>query len=125
MCLQKLDACDGSSGASLAYTQEWGGEKERSGCTWKGKLFLQGAEELEWSLTALPWCPGTHVFSVVIRGSLVFSFSGCLWLCHLLAICLKLLAFEVSPWTVERNCFLEEQLNERHIGVYKTEDWMH
>lgn len=85
-----------------------------------GELFLQGAEELEWSLTALPWCPGTHVFSVVIRGSLVVSFSGCLRLCHLLAICLKLLAFEVSPWTVKRNCFLEEQLNERHIGVHKT-----
>lgn len=90
-----------------------------------GELFLQGAEEFEWSLVALPACPGTHGFSVVTRGSLVFSFSGCLWLCHLLAICLKLLVFEASPWTVERNCFLEEQQNESHICVYKTEDWMH
>lgn len=39
MCLQKLDACDGSSGASLAYAQEWGGEKERSGCTREGSCF--------------------------------------------------------------------------------------
>lgn len=39
MCLQKLDACDGSSGAYLAYAQEWGGEKEGSGCTWEESCF--------------------------------------------------------------------------------------